>query len=296
MIGLGRTNYDVFIYPAPSRESVGYFMMKMIRATERIGFGGDITEHGKKLEEMGALTYTKLIRPPENIKAEIDRYVYFTEQVTGKKIDVEFPTIDIKKLSDCKALELLKVNDLENKKYAIMFPGAGAPYRIWPPEKSAQIVNYIRNKGMTVVMCGGDKEKALVRDIMSLANKNQQDDGQNVIADLSGKTDLATLAHLLAKSQFYFGSDTGILHLAVAVGTPAVATVGSGGLDRFFPYGDLKKNRVVCDRTHSFVRSYTPGDWSDAHFLKPNEIHPSIKNITTEDAEKEVDYMIDYTS
>ena len=108
------------------------------------------------------------------------------------------------------------------------------------------------------------------------------------ILDLSGKTDLPTLSHILDQALFYFGSDTGILHLAVAIDTPAIAIVGAGGLFRFFPYGDPEKNKALYDKTHSYVT----GKWTDAHKLKRPEIHPSISDITTQDAEEAIDSMI----
>ena len=35
------------------------------------------------------------------------------------------------------------------------------------------------------------------------------------------------------------------LHIAVAAGTPTVCLMGGGHFGRFFPYGDIDKNRIV---------------------------------------------------
>jgi ADP-heptose:LPS heptosyltransferase len=283
LLNLKWGGYDIFIYPVFSRETIGYFMMKMASASESIGFEGDISKHGKKSEKRGTLSYTRLINPPEAMKREIDRDAYFAEKVTGQKVTISFPTIDVKKLPHEKAEVLLAEYNLTNKKYAVVFPGAGASYRIWPVKKFAEIIDYITDKGITAVVCGSNKETSLVKQIISLTK-------QKDIIDLSGKTDLPALSHILTSAELYFGSDTGILHLAVAVATPSVAIVGSGGLDRFFPYGDPMKNRAVYDKTHSYVT----GKWIDFDKLKPGEIHPSIANISVADAQKEIDSVIKY--
>ena len=282
LLDLKRGGYDIFIYPVFTRETIGSFMMKMTGAQEKIGFKGDISERGARSEAKGMLTYTRLIEVPQTMVSEIERDAFFAEAITGKKVSISFPTIDIRKLSDEKASQLMNKNNLTNKKYVVMFPGAGVAFRIWMTENFAAIADYLASKGITVVISGSSKEKELAKDIISKSVS-----GSNII-DLSGQTDLATLAHILKRSLFYFGSDTGILHLAVAVGTPAIAIVGMGGLDRFFPYGDHATNRAVYDKT----RSYITGRWNDAHLLKPGEIHPSIKNITVADTVKEIDFLL----
>ena len=87
------------------------------------------------------------------------------------------------------------------------------------------------------------------------------------------------------------GFECGVLNGKIKPGD-IVAIVGSGGLWRFFPYGDPKKNKAVYDKTGKYVT----GRWIDADTLKPGEIHPSIENISVEDAKKEVDSVIDYIS
>jgi ADP-heptose:LPS heptosyltransferase len=286
LLDLKRGGYGTFIYPVFSRETIGFFMMKMTGAREKISFDGDISGHGRDSEKRGLLKYTRLIRPPESMKSEIIRDAFFAQTITGHKVPIIFPTIDIKRLNDTLASELAKKNNLYEKKYIVMFPGAGAHYRIWMKENFAAILDYFDSKGFKIVLCGSSKEHELVKGIIAEAKSGSR------ALDLAGQTDLATLSHILAKSFCYFGSDTGILHLAVAVGTPAIAIVGMGGLDRFFPYGDLRRNRAVYDKTHA----YPTGNWTDAHLLAQHEIHPSIRNITVDDAKREIDSLLQYLS
>ncbi len=286
MLGLKRAGYDVVIYPVYSREGIGFFMMNMTGAHERIGFDGDISEHGKKSERRGTLRYTRLIKVPEGMKSELARDTYFAEQITGTKVSFSFPTIDVNKLPSAGTEAVTQKHNLAQKKYAVIFPGAGIAYRIWPHDRFAAAIDHIVASGMTAVITGGPKEKDLAQNIISLTSEKTRTSGN--IINLAGETDLPTLSHILARASFYFGSDTGVLHLAAAVGTPCIGIMGMGGLDRFFPYGDLSKNKIIYDKTKKWVT----GVWTDGHLLKPGEIHPSIKNITLEDAKKEIDAMI----
>lgn len=294
LLELKRGGYDTFIYPVFTRETIGYFMMKMTGARERIGFEGYISEHGRKSEMRGTLPYTQLIRPPESMKSEIDRDAFFAEKVTGQKVSVAFPTIDINKLSATRADMILRKHALAKGSYSVVFPGSGASYKIWPVEKFVRTIDHLTSKGVDVVVCGGEIDISLVKKIITLADQSLTKTPERArILDLSGENDLSTLAHILANAKFYFGSDTGILHLAVAVGIPTVAIVGVGSLNRFFPYGDPVINRAVYDKTRSHLAT---GKWVDIENLKPGEIHPSIRDISVDDVEKEIDYMLKYTA
>ena len=281
LLDLYRQGYDVALYPVFSRESIGDKMMRMTRAKERIGFDGDPSVQGETAKLKGDRSYTRLISPPPAIRLEIERDRYFAEKVTGTRCDIGFPAFDIKKLPSSKAADLIDRCGLTGKKFAVIFPGAGAPYRIWPEERWAKAIDHISAKGIAPLICGSGKDTGLAQKISSIAASKA--------FDITGKTDLADLAHILARASFYFGSDTGILHLAVAVKTPTAAIVGSGGLYRFFPYGDPKTNRAIYDRS----QSYDTGIWTDAKKLKPGEIHPSIKAITVKQALGELDSLIE---
>jgi ADP-heptose:LPS heptosyltransferase len=267
LLDLKRDGYDIALYPVFTRELIGNFMIEMTGALEI------------------------KIKVPDRIELELDRDVYFAEQITGRKIAVSFPTIDLMGLPAGKieAEEFMKKNGLDAQQpYAIIFPGAGAAYRIWPAEHFADIIDYISRQGLTPVICGSPSEKKIAQAILSRMQTSSK------AVDLSGQTDLPILAHLLSRARFYFGSDTGILHLAAALGTPAIALMGSGGYRRFFPYGDLQKNRAVYEADYIKNNPQSIGNWDDAKKLAASDIHPSIKNISVATAQKEIDYMIDF--
>lgn len=99
--------------------------------------------------------------------------------------------------------------------YALLVPGA-SPHRIakrWPTIFYAQLAAYLVKEGLTPVVIGTGPEGALAKIIL---------DGCPKAIDLTGQTDLASLAALAARARFAVGNDTGPMHLAAAMGCPCV--------------------------------------------------------------------------
>jgi heptosyltransferase I len=271
LLNLKKEGFDIVMYPVYTRELMGDFMMKLTGAREIIGFDTGPKE-----------PYTRLINVPDDIKSELERNALFVENIIGKVPRIVFPTIDTNKLQSTEVEALLL--DLKEP-FVVVFPGAGASYRIWPHNRFARVIEHLIQKGVNPVVCGSSKEMALTSHIISLVSESAKDK----ILDLTGKTDLRELAQILKKAQFYFGSDTGILHLATAVGTRAIAIVGSGSIGRFFPYGDRDKNIALYN-----PKIKPTGGW-DKERVNEHSIHPSIESIPLESAIKNIDFMIEST-
>lgn len=274
LLGLKKAGYDIAIYPTVTREPIGDFMMKITRAKNIFGFSNSNDS-----------IYSKVIKIPDSINLEIDRDMFLANEITGVKSHVEFPSIHIDKFSQSNYLEIVNKYSLSAKKYVIIFPGAGAEYRIWPHDRFASIIDYLVTQGIIPVFCGSKKEIPLVKRIFDSLNDNSRD----ISLNLTSITDISDLAHLLNNSLFYFGSDTGVAHLAVALNVPTIVIVGSGGLNRFFPYGDKLRHHIIFDDKNNFPK----GTWEGQVMPKGN-VHPSIMAISTESAFKEVDSMLAY--
>jgi len=57
------------------------------------------------------------------------------------------------------------------------------------------------------------------------------------VRDLVGRTTLRQLLAILARARLAFGPDSGALHLAAALGTPAVSLWGATSVLRSTPFG-----------------------------------------------------------
>jgi ADP-heptose:LPS heptosyltransferase len=271
---LAKGGFNIVIYPVWSREPIGDLMVKVTKAAEKITF--------KTCDDKNDSIYSKIIEIPASLN-EIDRNMAFVSRIIGKKYEAVFPTIDIKLLNSVGAETIKEKYSLLSKKYCVLFPGAGARYRIWQLSKFAEISDYINELGFTPVICGSPAEGALALKIRELAsNKN--------IVNIAGQTDIPTLAHIIYDSKFYFGSETGVLHLACSLNIPTVTILGGGHFGRFFPYGDSNSNRIIFDENMKCKMD----DWKCAANLKDDEIAPCIKDISVESAKKEIDLLLKY--
>ena len=111
--------------------------------------------------------------------------------------------------------------------YIVVHPGASAPSRVWPPLHHAAAVELLEGAGHRVVVTGQPGETALTATVA----------GPSAL-DLGGRTDLKTLAGVIAGADVLITGNTGPAHLAAAVGTP-VACLFSPVVPavRWAPYG-----------------------------------------------------------
>lgn len=230
--------FDVVIYPTYSRESNGDYIVRFSGAPEKIGFDSDTCNITPKKKLRNDKLYTKLIPATPGIIVETERNKEFVEAL-GINVNDYLPIFKPSEDDEKEGNTILFEKGLKiGNPFVVIFPGASWKQKIWTLEKYAQVVAWLKKgKGVEVVICGSKSETHLVKRIESVANIP--------VINMVGNTTLPVLAAILKKSLLYIGSDTGILHLAAAVGTPTICIMGGGHFGRFFPYGDLEKNRIV---------------------------------------------------
>jgi len=120
----------------------------------------------------------------------------------------------------------LQALGLRGKPFAV-HPGSGSPTKNWPIERFVEIIRRLRQTGREVVAILGEADAgeatALGRDLPELA----------VLERLS----LLELAATLAECGAFLGNDSGIAHLAAAVGLPAVVLFGPSDAQAWSPRG-----------------------------------------------------------
>lgn len=119
------------------------------------------------------------------------------------------------------------VNKLDVRPVLVIAPGSGALEKNWPEEFFVTIANWWRQSiGGTVVILVGPVE----------AERGGIDRlQQNCL--VANELNLAQAAALLAKSDVYLGNDSGISHLAAAVGVLTIALFGPSDPLRWSPRG-----------------------------------------------------------
>jgi ADP-heptose:LPS heptosyltransferase len=281
---LRKKGFSVVLYPASSRSFTGDELVHMANAKESVGFAGDASNLDDHNREKDNRWFTKVLTPDPDFEKgflEVGRYRYFCEQLGVKIGDSFVPRIAVSPDDAAVGMRVLKECGWKGGNYVVVAPGAGLRYRSWPTDKFATVVEYFTQNNLEVVFSGSAVEQALYDAISGKVS------GGSLI-NLMGKTNLLQLGGVLQRAVMYFGSDTGTVHLAAAVGTPTVCLLGGGHFGRFFPYGDLKKNKIVYDK-HMTCKY---DDWACARTVPPGQPAPCIAGITVEDALAEIKNML----
>ena len=115
------------------------------------------------------------------------------------------------------------------EKYFVLFMGAGNPERKWGRDNFIQTAQFLStNYGLTPVICGGPEDK---QDGATFMEKYG-----NKANNICGNTTLLQIMGLLHKAEFLISVDTGILHIAAAVGCAVIGLYSGKFYGRFAPY------------------------------------------------------------
>lgn len=112
-------------------------------------------------------------------------------------------------------LAVLPSND--SKKIAIA-PGARHWNKRWPAEYFQEVAKTLIERGWEVVFFGSEAERGLIDEICSVLPSGY--------TSVIGEPDLALVARSLANCEIVITNDSGLMHLASAVGTPVVVLFG----------------------------------------------------------------------
>jgi heptosyltransferase-2 len=100
---------------------------------------------------------------------------------------------------------------------------AGARVVTDPGPASGPLAGLAALLDQPVLLLGSAKEEALCDDIAKLINQERPKSARN----LAGLTDLSQAMALIASSQAMLSNDSGLMHVAAAMGVPQVAVFGS---------------------------------------------------------------------
>jgi lipopolysaccharide heptosyltransferase I len=189
-------------------------------APRRIGYGD---QWGRELSRWlhTDLVYTKT-------KHTVDRTLELIEPLGIVRPTVRFrvPISDAEREA---AETVLREAGIEGR-FAIINSGAGWPSKLWPPERFAAVARHLGRQWSlpVIVVWAGEEERTLAETIVP---------GSEACARLAPPTTLRELAALSQRAAIFVSSDTGPIHLAVAVGTPCVGLYGPWPAEGHGPYG-----------------------------------------------------------
>jgi len=127
--------------------------------------------------------------------------------------DIDFPLARV----TSRALDEVR-RDIGAGPFALINPGAAWPNKRWPPARFGELAAFLREvRGLPSIVLWGPGEQALARSVV---------DASSGAARPAPSTGIGDLLELSRAASLVVSGDTGPLHIAAAVGTPAVALYG----------------------------------------------------------------------
>ena len=132
-----------------------------------------------------------------------------------------------------KVKKIIKV-DKNKFNFLALGPGSNMISKKWPISRYAELIKRIIDyeKKIYILLFGGKE------DILDAEDLTLKTDGSRVTS-LCGKTNIIESAAALSLCEFYLGNDTGVMHLASAMGLDCISIFSSrANPGRWEPFGD----------------------------------------------------------
>ncbi len=162
-------------------------------------------------------------------------------------------------------------------------PGAGYFTKRWPPEYFGELAAQFLCSGNQVAILGGPQDAGLAKIMAKRVEAVQKlsadsDPMRARFIDLTGALSLLASAAVIKRCQLLVANDSGLMHVAEAIGTPLIAIFGSTTRELgFFP--QLAASRVVENRnlacrpcSHLGYRQCPRGHFRCMREIRPDEV------------------------
>jgi len=121
-----------------------------------------------------------------------------------------------------------QLSGLPGQRWLALGPGARWPPKCWPSRQFEALVNQCQAGFDAVILLGDHTEQA--------ACQHLKERLRLPVINLAGNTDLLQAAAVLFRVKLFVGNDSGLGHIAAAMGTPTVTLFGPGDPARYHPW------------------------------------------------------------
>lgn len=136
-----------------------------------------------------------------------------------------------------------RLTSLPGSRWLAVAPGANWPGKCWPARAYRSLLEQVTRQFDGAIVLGGQEDAAAARALEEVALP---------LVDLCGRTDLPLAAAVLARATAFVGNDSGLGHMAAALGVPTVTVFGPGRPARYRPWGP--RTRVVLAPERDLAR------------------------------------------
>jgi ADP-heptose:LPS heptosyltransferase len=118
------------------------------------------------------------------------------------------------------------------RRFAVIHPGSGGRDKCWPLDRFLEVAAFLGREGFSGIFVTGEAESRLE----PVLRRTLLPAGWTWRPNLP----LSGLAGILAVAALFVGNDSGVTHLAAAVGAPVVALFREDNVSAWRPFGDVR--------------------------------------------------------
>ena len=161
----------------------------------------------------------------------------------------------------------------DDRNFALLHPSSAFATKQWPTENFAHTAEYLAEKGLHTVAIASKNESNVLEDL-----KRESKVPVTTFDDLT----LPEITALAAKARLFVGNDSGIAHIAAAVGTPSVVVFGSSNRNHWRPWTDAPHEIVFEPLPCQPCPGYTCAEFGEPKCIlsvPPDAVFAAVERI-----------------
>ncbi|MCA1615065.1 MAG: glycosyltransferase family 9 protein [Acidobacteria bacterium] len=147
----------------------------------------------------------------------------------------------------------------DGQPFALVHPAAAFETKTWAAENFARVVEHLAARGLPVVAVAAPGEASVIEEVRARS-----------ASALAGFTDLTLpeLTALAARSALFVGNDSGVAHVAAAVGAPQVVVFGSSNVAHWRPWTEAPAEVVREEMPCAPCPGYTCAEFGSPECIR----------------------------
>lgn len=194
-------------------------------APVRLGFNSEERWRGR--------LYSQVVRSRAGLEHRVDHDLAVLQPLSISAVG-KAPTLVISQEDELAAEQVLNevgiVEQGMRRRLVMLQPGARYWFKAWPEDRFVELADRLgKESGCQVLIGGAEQDVELAERICGRTH--------TTCAVLAGRATLLQYAAILKRCVLFVGNDSGVMHMAVAMGTPVVALFGPSDPREWGPCG-----------------------------------------------------------
>lgn len=228
ILSLRKNKYDLSIDLQPGTNQLSAIILFLLKSEQKAGYSVGFRKFCLNLK----------VYPHKEMKSEVELVLDVLRRAGFEKIDSKI-NLCIGKESEEFVRNFLKNQGLKSKEKVVgIFPGASSKFKQWPADNFVELAEKIISKHRAkILVVGSAQEMNLCKKICASLNSN--------VVNCAGAFDLKQLCSLIASLDLLVGNNSGPMHIAYALNTPAVIINGPSSILR---WGHKRNNFIMVSK------------------------------------------------